>query len=474
MLTRISILFSLVLTTTTVIAQNSKSSNSPLTGPEIENKVDDYIHLQMEQQRIPGVALAVVKNGEIIYTKGYGYANLEHMVPVRPETIFQSGSVGKAFTVMGIMMLIEKGEISLDDKLTTYFPEGPKEWDQITIRHILEHTSGLTSGYPEDFNFQKDYTDEELYNLYKAEPIAFKPGEKRGYSNIGYDLLGFIITKVTGKFYGEYLKEKVFDPLGMNATGVISEADIVPHRASGYRIQNGEIKNQEWVAPAINTLASGSLYVNVLDIAKWEVALQSRKLLQPSSYESMWKPVITNSKEVLPFGFSWQLTDIFSKRLVEHSGGWQGFNAHFSRYPEQQTTFIVFTNLRGVNPIALTRGLQYIYHPELSMRNQKALPNQETKVTAIAKEVIQKIVDRQLKPEMFKEGAGENILPYGDQAGAMFKSFGNLDNIELIYRKKEDDGNLVYQYRLTYGEKKLLFFLGLTDDHKISLIDLEQ
>jgi CubicO group peptidase (beta-lactamase class C family) len=262
MLIRIHFFILLIFIASKIFSQSvgpaSNINNTSASNPEIQKKVDEYIRFEMKQQKIPGVSLAVIKNGEVVYAKGYGLANVEHMVPVIPETIFQSGSVGKAFTVMAVMMLADEGKISLDDSLTKYFTDAPFEWNKITIRHVLEHTSGLMTGYPKDFDFRKDHTEDDLYKIYKEQPIAFKPGEKRGYSNVGFAVLGFLIRKVTGQFYGDYLKEKVFDPLDMSATRIISEEDIVPNRVAGYRLEKAVLKNQQWIAPSNNMEASGS------------------------------------------------------------------------------------------------------------------------------------------------------------------------------------------------------------------------
>ena len=248
----------------------------------LQARVDEYIKIEMQKQKIPSVSLAVIRDGKISHIKGYGYANVEHQVPVKPETIFQSGSVGKPFTVMALMMLVEEGKIGLNDKLNKYFPDAPAEWNNITVRHLLTHTSGMT-GYSEDFNFRADYTEEEIYKLIKNSRLAFKPGEIRGYSNLGYVLLGILIRKVTGKFYGDFLKERIFTPLAMTTARVINEADIIPNRASGYRLDEGELKNQEWVSPTLNTTADGALYLSILDMVKWEAALNGGKLLQRTS-----------------------------------------------------------------------------------------------------------------------------------------------------------------------------------------------
>ncbi len=439
----------------------------------VSAKVDEYIKREMQSKKVPGVSLAVIRDGKIIHAKGYGLANVEHNVPVTTETVFQSGSVGKAFTVIAVMMLAEDGKIALDDKINKYFPDAPAEWEAITVRHLLQHTSGM-GGYPENFDFRADYTEDELYKKIKAAPLAFKLGEKRGYSNLGFVMLGILINKVTGKFYGDFLKERVFGPLGMSTARVISESDIVPNRAAGYRLVKGELKNQEWVAPSLNTTADGALYLSVEDMAKFEAALNSGKLLQPSSYDAMWTQLKTNDGAEQPWGFSWFIGDVNGKRLIEHSGGWQGFTANFVRYSEQKTAVVAFTNLRGVDPVQLSRGVLEIYHPELSMAAIPAIKDTEPQVTEFVKELLKKIVYNKLTAELFEPPAGDYILPFADRASAEFTSYGQLNNIELLERKELAGGSRLIRYRLTYKEKQLVLTLGLTKDGKINDIYLRR
>ena len=198
----------------------------------------------------PGVALLVSRNGEIVRAQGFGFSNVELQVPVKPETLFQSGSVGKQFTATAIMMLVEEGKISLDDSITKYFPDAPASWKPVTVRHLLSHTGGFTD-YPKDFDFRKDYSEADLLKIVARIPLAFPPGTKWSYSNLGYLTLGILIHRVTGKFYGDVLEERIFHPLGMQTTRIMSEADIIPNRAAGYRLVKGELKNQEWVSPTL-------------------------------------------------------------------------------------------------------------------------------------------------------------------------------------------------------------------------------
>src|SRR5579863_4861116 len=252
--------------------------------------IGEYVRAEMQKQHIPGLSVLVSKGGQIVRAEGFGLSNVELQVPVKPETVFQSGSMGKQFTATAVMMLVEEGKIGLDDPLTKYFSDAPATWKDVTVRELLSHTAGF-GDYPQDFNFRKDWTEAEELKLIESIPLAYPPGTKWEYSNFGYVTLGILIHHVTGQFYGDFLQQRIFRPLEMSSTGIISEADIIPNRAAGYRLVKGELKNQEWVSPVVNTTADGSLYFSILDLAKWDVALYSDKLLKRSSSDLMWTPV---------------------------------------------------------------------------------------------------------------------------------------------------------------------------------------
>ncbi len=315
------------------------------------DSVGDYVRSEMQKQHIPGLSLLVSKDGQIVRAEGFGFANVELQVPVKPETVFQSGSVGKQFTATAAMMLVEEGKVALDDPLTKYFPDAPASWKDVTVRQLLSHTAGFTD-YPEKFDFRKDWTEDELLKMVEAVPLAYPPGTKWDYSNLGYLTLGILIHRVTGEFYGDFLQQRIFQPLEMRTTRIISEADIVPNRAAGYRLVKGGLKNQEWVAPMVNTTADGSLYFSILDLAKWDAALYGEKLLKRSSLEVMWTPA--RLKDGSPnkdgYGFGWFIENRRGHRVVSHDGAWQGFQTTITRYVDDRLTVVVLTNLRTPSP----------------------------------------------------------------------------------------------------------------------------
>jgi CubicO group peptidase (beta-lactamase class C family) len=356
-----------------VVAQAQTSTSGT---EEISGKVDAYVAAEMRAEKIPGLALAIVRDGKTIKSLGYGLANLELDVPVKPETIFQTGSVGKQFTATAVMMLVEDGKIRLDDPIGRYLSGAPARWKNITVRNLLTHTSGIHDYETESLkkkgaafiNLRNDYTEDELFKKFSGLPLDFPPGSKWSYSNSGYVLLGILIHKVTGQFYGDVLQERIFRPLGMSYTRIISEADIIPNRAAGYRLVNGGIKNQEWVSPMLNTTADGALYTNIVDMARWDAALYTEKLLKKGSLDQMWTAVCLNDGKTADYGFGWDVTSVNGHRLIEHGGAWQGFTAQISRYVDDKFTVIVLTNLDSEHsqPDKVAHDVAAIYNPALT------------------------------------------------------------------------------------------------------------
>jgi CubicO group peptidase (beta-lactamase class C family) len=233
-------------------------------------------------------------------------------------------------------------------------------WHAVTVRQLLTHTSGIPDIFGEDdatsydkgiLDFRRDYTEDELLHRYLGLQLDFTPGDRYRYSNTGYELLGFLIHRVTGRFYGDFLEERIFRPLGMTSTRIISEEDIVPHRVAGYRIVDGRLKNQEWIAPSLNTTADGGLYVNVPDLAKWDAALYGERILPQSALRQMWTPVRLNSGANYPYGFGWDVGEEDGHPLISHTGSNQGFAISISRYVRDRLTVIVLTNLDSTHSV---------------------------------------------------------------------------------------------------------------------------
>jgi CubicO group peptidase (beta-lactamase class C family) len=327
-------------------------------------RVDSLVRAEMARQALVGLSLAVIHRGRVVLERGWGFANLEHRVPATPETVYQSGSVGKQFTAAAIMLLAQEGRLGLDDPVTRFFPDAPDQWRGVTIRHLLTHTAGA-GDYPDDFDFRRDYTEEQIRAIVLAQPLAFAPGSQWSYSNFGYVLLGTIIRQVTAKFYGDFLADRIFTPLGMTTARIIAEADIVPHRAAGYRREDGKLLNQEWVSPTINTTADGSLYLTVRDMARWDHALSGTDLLTRESMALIRAPVTLASGTTYPYGLGWRVGQAQGHAVMAHGGSWQGFKSYIVRYPEDGLTVVAFANLAQADPAAVAQGVAELWDATL-------------------------------------------------------------------------------------------------------------
>ncbi len=349
-------------------------AGAPLATPTDWAAVDAFVRDEMVKQRVPGLALAVVRNGVLVRASGYGSANLEHNVPVTSATMFQSGSVGKQFTATLVMQLVGEGKLSLDDRLARFFPNGPAAWREITIRQMLSHTSGISESFYGKVDLQREYADSTVARIIGEQPLDFAPGSKWRYSNPGYIMLGFVVEKVTGRFYGDLLGERMFVPLGMSTAMIITEPAIVPNRSAGYELSAGAIVNQRWVSRKFNTTADGSLYLTVRDLAKWDAALYGDRVLPQASLAQMWTPIRLNDGTTHPYGFGWSLGNVNGHRIVEHGGAWQGFKTYIARYVADGLTVIVMMNLGEANPGIFAHGIAGGLDPALKAAPAPARP----------------------------------------------------------------------------------------------------
>lgn len=334
------------------------------------DKVDDYIKAEMQKRNLPGLALAVVKEGKIIKIKGYGLANVETNVPVTTETVFKIGSVSKPIIAEGIMMLVEEGKISLDDKISKYLENTPDIWKDITVRHLLSHSSGIVREAP-GFNPNKIQPDADVIKTAYNEPLRFTPGEKYEYCNVGYFSLAEIIHKISGKSWGDFLAERIFKPLEMNVTRTTNFAEIIPNRANAYSFQNGKLQNAE-VYLALRP--SGAFLSTVSDLAKFEAALYSSKFLKPETRKTMWTPFKFNDGKDSVYGLGWRIDEVKGRKQIHHGGSLNGFKSEFARFPDDKITIIVLTNLNEVQPSEIAVGVAGFYIPALTQDSKNMSP----------------------------------------------------------------------------------------------------
>lgn len=341
--------------------------------------IDDYVRTRMQQQRLPGVALAVVRDGAVSTVRTYGAANLESGVPVTEDTVFELGSVTKQFTAVAVLILVEEEKVVLDESIATYLAEVPQPWRGITVRHLLTHSAGIQEylsvpGLPDRAHGAA--TREEMTQLlFQRLKLEFGPGETWSYSNSGYLLLGSIIEKVSGKPYWEFLRERVFMPLGMHATRSSAPRAIIRNRAAGYGWHEGRFENR--AALSENAYGAGAIASTIRDMARWEAALHRGRLLTKRSYDQMWTALKVSRSDTAPFnyGFGWVIEQQRGARVVMHSGGTPGFSSAFHRYLDGGVSVIVLTNHGDRIIDHWPREIAGMVFPAVSRRRAKSDPD---------------------------------------------------------------------------------------------------
>lgn len=313
-------------------------------------KVDLFVREKMKSKNIPGLSLAVVRDGKIILAKGYGMANLELNVPATEKTSYLIYSITKTFTAVATMILVEEGKISLDDPISKYLSDLPTVWNPVSVRQLLNHTSGINSFTTHDKppcgtrKDERDYTQADVLNEVSCLPLDFAPGERWAYTDTGYYLLGMLIEKISGKTYDDFLRERIFAPLGMNDTRHHTNTKLIANRASGYSWKNGAYRNADWVNPVVE-FSNGGLISTVLDLAKWDASLYTGKLLKRTTFELMWTNAKLNSGEIVPsYGLGFGLTPYQKRKRVGHSGGGPGFATAITRFVDDKVTVIILSN----------------------------------------------------------------------------------------------------------------------------------
>lgn len=338
-------------------------------------RVDSYVKEEMAKLHIPGAAVAVLRNGRTELMKGYGVADIQRNLTAKPDTMFQIASTTKPFTAMAVLMLVEDGKVSLDEKASKYLTWLPQLYGDVTVRHLLTHTSGVNRDV-RTANVD-NFTPNEFKRRFAAAPASFSPGERWEYSNNGYILLGMLIEAVGGKSYGEFLAQRVFRPLGMKNTRYNEPPGAAKNRAVGYDWLDNTYK------PSPNFhggYAGGGLVSSVADLAKWAQALDAGRLLKPSTFGQMWTPVNLRGGQQLSFefrgersgyGFGWFIMTYKGHKLITHGGTVSGFSGQVHRFVNDGITIIVLTNSKsGADRIGyaevLANGIANLYFSDKS------------------------------------------------------------------------------------------------------------
>ena len=320
-------------------------------------RMDQIVQSYVANHTFMGTVL-VARGSQVLFNKGYGSANLEWDVPNTPNTKFRLGSVTKQFTAAAILLLEERGKLSVSDPVKKYMPDAPAAWDKITISNLLTHTSGIPN-----FTSFPDYaklepfaaTPEQLVARFRDKPLDFAPGSSWNYSNSGFVLLSYLVEKISGSTYEAFVRENIFGPLGMKDSGYDSNSAVILHRAAGYVNSNNTFENAGFVHMS-TPHGAGALYSTTEDLLKWERGLFGGKLLKASSLEKMTTPFKSD------YAFGLQVSVVDGHKVIQHGGGIEGFNTHLAYYPDDTLTVVVLGNVNGAAPGAIAGQLGALAH----------------------------------------------------------------------------------------------------------------
>jgi CubicO group peptidase (beta-lactamase class C family) len=438
------------------------------------DQIDEYLRAEMARQHVAGLAVAIVRDGRVVKLQGYGTANLEWDAPVTPDTAFQLASTTKVMTGVALMTLVEEGRISLDDPVSKYIADAPESWAGITVRHLATHSSGLA----DDLGPAKIETIAAALDAAKKLPLAYKPGERSAYGFTDFVVLTKIIEQVTGKPLPVFLKERIFDPLGMSATGFdnateegsIRASDLIKRRAAVYRWDGGSQKISYFLYTKLG-YSAGGLYSSASDLAKFAQALDSGKLLKQSSLDLMWERRTLGEGKPNSFGIGWVVGLYGGRRTVGHSGG--PALSDLLRFPEDKLTIVVLTNAQRLYP-HLAQGVADFYYPPKPPAAAKGIADADRSLTAALKRLLLEGAEGKFDENLFAPPARANLLPAMREFGTPYlSSLGPLRSFVLIEEGKEGDA-LKRRYQAIFGTKAVVWTFTLDGEGKIVSMEPSQ
>ncbi|MGQ0541836.1 MAG: serine hydrolase domain-containing protein [Blastocatellia bacterium] len=437
--------------------------------------MDDLVRSRMKERNIPGAAIAVVKNGRIVKIKGYGLASVEFSAPVTNQTVFEIGSVSKQMTAAAIMLLVEDGKIFLDEKISKYLPTTPDTWKDITVRNLLTHTSGIKSYSSLDgFELSRRLKVQDFIKQLSPHALEFTPGERNIYSNSGFNLLAYIIESVSEKKYMQFMREKIFLPLGMKNTGDRDPQFIIPLRAIGYEWSIDRLTGRD--GNLTDLMGAGSIVSTITDMTKWEAALRGEKFLKKESKAELWKQFTFNNGQLSQYGLGWRISDIRGHKLIGHTGQTAGFGAAIFRYVDNDTTVIALTNLgeSGMGSL-LASSVAKMYVTSLSLRKMQAsnvLPNSALLLKISA--AIAQRMENNLNPDNFSDALIRSLsTERAKSANKRISSFGPITKFVFVGEVLHE-GRKIYRGIAETPRRIFLWRFVFDNDEKILEMTLEE
>jgi D-alanyl-D-alanine carboxypeptidase len=459
-----------------LLAALKAAAATPQTAGMLPAQADAYLKAEMKDRSIPGLAVAVVREGQIVAAQAYGLANLELGVPVTLDTVFPIASLDKQLTASGIMLLVQDGKVGLDDDIGRYFVDPPQSWKAIRVRHLLSHTSGLPDVVAEQFDGRRftTYSTEQLLQNVQRQNLLFLPGTSYRYSDAGLFLAQLITEKASGLPWRRFMAERVFGRAGMGSTTFMDQAPIIKNRVANHELlDNGEIvSNRPSSAQAVDL---GPLYndvgATVVDFARWAAALDTDRVLPRSVRDQMWTPAVRANDTLYwrDYGFGFAVDEYRGVRVVLHSGS---TGTGIVVLPEKRTAVVVFTNLDnrfGSDAQGLALGIAGMYVPEVSLLAMPTKADPDPARTARIHDQLARLLKGEPDPRQYAPSLLAAIQANLDTFATRAPHIGGFESLVFLDAEQRNGESLLY-YRATFTRARLFLRVAFDADGKIACL----
>lgn len=443
------------------------------------DSLDEFIKQEIKKRQIPGLSVAVLRDGKVLKANGYGFANLELRAAATDATVYEIGSISKQFASEALMLLVEDGKVNLDDSINKYLPaNAPETWRKITVRDLLNHTSGLKDWTEiKEFSYRREYSAEEFIALVKDFPLSFQPKENWTYSNTNLPLVGIIVERASEKSYEDFVTERIIKPLDYPTIRFKHQEDVVPNRATGYEWRNDKWENGEPFRPKV-IAASGGILASAVDLARWWEAVLQGRIVKQASLEQMLAPARLNDGRSVPHGFAFFIDSFNGHKVIQHFGSTVGgFGSIVRYYPQEKVTVAVISNLEdgGFGAEYIAKRVANVYVPGSFVGGLKetadAAPNQTQNDLQILRDIAAGRNPEMMSAnfaakvsESFRKSLGENLK--------QMKSFVYLgsEKITADHFVLDPAASKFSRYKMTLLDKTVYYNFRMNKDGKIGWI----
>ncbi len=442
--------------------------------------LDKFVAEQMKERKIPGLSIAVLRDGKVIRATGYGVANLETQAPATKDTVYEIGSISKQFASEAVMLLVEDGKLNLDDGIRKYLPaNAPETWQKITVRNLLNHTSGLKDWTEiKEFSYRREYSAEEFIDLVRSFPLVFQPTENWGYSNTNLPLIGIIVEKASGRSFEDFVNDRIIRPLDFPSIRFKHQEDVVANRAAGYVLRNGEWKNGEPFRPKV-IAPSGGILASAVDLARWWEAVLQGRVVKQTSLEQMLMPAKISDGRSVSHGFAFFTNTFGGHKSIFHNGSTVGgFGSGVYYFPAEKITIAIIGNLEdgGFGAEYIYKRLANSYIPGAFSGGLKEVS--DTKRTQVDLQILKDIADSKTPETLSANFAAKVSAAFRKQLAEnlkLMKSFAYLGNEKIGKDHFMLDGAATefFRYKMTLAGKAVYYHFRMNKDGKIGWIIFE-